>query len=291
MGFYEQAGRVYNRIAEKFFHMYKVNILISTMFLILIVAFLGYKYYTTGDIIQRGVDFKGGYQYVVKYPENASFKQIYSYLESQYPGINVRNIQSQNTIYIEYTQEIPQETLDKLNLKIESKRVIQSSLSATFWVTAIKLLISAYLIVTIIVFIIFRSFVPSIAVILAGISDILFAIVMMNILHIPLTMGTLSSLLILMGYSIDTDILLTTRTLKEKPKNIVDAMIHSSKTGLTMTFTSIVAMISLIIFSTSVTLDNIATVILSGLVADIIFTWFQNASILRIYIERRVNRK
>ncbi len=279
----------YEKLANKFFELYKINIIISTTIIIAMLCFLFYQYYTTGDIIKRGVDFAGGYQYVVKYDDVDSVNEIIKTLEKEYPGISIRNVESEKLLYVEYPSEINAEIFKEMKAKVLSKRTVQSSMAETFWKNAVKLLIISYSIVTIVVFVIFRSFVPSMAIILAGISDILFAIVVMNLLNIPLTMGTLSSLLILMGYSIDTDILLTTRTLKERPTNIKDALVHSSKTGLTMTLTSMVAMISLILFSTSVTLDRIAMVILAGLFADIIFTWFQNASILRIYLNK-INR-
>ncbi len=74
----------------------------------------------------------------------------------------------------------------------------------------------AFLFMSITVFIIFRDFVPSLAVILAALSDIIIAIGGMSLFGIPLSVASVGAILMLIGYSVDTDILLTTRILKRK---------------------------------------------------------------------------
>ncbi len=280
-------------VLERFMRNYKINLLISLSLLILIIGFLSYMYLEKGDVVARGVDFKGGIQYLIEYNStDEEIREIAELLEGDYPGIYIRLIENRNQIYLENVVEIPLERYFKdVEYKILSKRQLVSALAENFWERAVKLVIVAYILVTLLVFAIFRSPIPSFAVVLAGLSDILFTLSFMNIFNIPLTLSTITALLILIGYSIDTDILLTTRTLKSKNPLEWRNYVESMKTGITMSLTSIVAMSALLLFSTSTTLDRIAMVIIAGLIADMIFTWFQNASILRIYLERRyVNR-
>ena len=56
---------------------------------------------------------------------------------------------------------------------------------------------------------IFRDFVPSIAVITVALSDIIIAIGGMSLFGIPLSVASVGAILMLIGYSVDTDILLT----------------------------------------------------------------------------------
>ena len=148
------------------------------------------------------------------------------------------------------------------------------------------------------VFVIFRNFVPSVAVITAAFADIMFAMAMMDVFHVELTFGTFAALLMLIGYSVDTDILLTTKVLGER--KYIDKKISSCRvTGLTMTFAAIVAFLVLYIFSTFSyligfsaipVLSAIATVMIFGLIADIINTWFFNAGLLKWYMESPAGR-
>ncbi|MCK5290236.1 MAG: hypothetical protein KAJ56_04750, partial [Candidatus Aenigmarchaeota archaeon] len=115
--------------------------------------------------------------------------------------------------------------------------------------------------------------------------DILFAMALMVIFNINLSLGTLAALLLLIGYSVDTDILLTTRLIKRKSEGTIDERVSSSmKTGITMTTSAIAAFSILYLVSTSAVLDQIALVIIFGLLADYMTTWFQNVGLLRWYL-------
>ncbi len=146
------------------------------------------------------------------------------------------------------------------------------------------------------VFIIFRTFIPSAAVVLSAFCDIMIAAAFMNVAGIELSLGTVAALLMLIGYSVDSDILLTTRVLKrrgEVEENITNAM----GTGITMTTTTLAALIVMYLvttysylfipsFSQINLLSDISIVLIFGLLADIINTWLTNVSILRWYVKR-----
>ena len=91
----------------------------------------------------------------------------------------------------------------------------------------------------------------------------------------------------LIGYSIDTDILLTTRVLKGKEGTVHDRVIGSLKTGLTMTIAAIAAVVIAYFSTQSEMLKQIMLILFLGLVADIINTWITNVSLLRWYVEKR----
>jgi preprotein translocase subunit SecF len=138
----------------------------------------------------------------------------------------------------------------------------------------------------IIVFLIFRTLVPSTAVILAAVSDIIVTLAALQALGIDLSLPGLAALLMLIGYSVDTDIMLTTRLLKGS-EDFRSKHRYALKTGLTMSLTTIGALIALLVAGLSPILSQIATVLLIGLVTDICFTWLQNSTLLRWYMERK----
>lgn len=127
---------------------------------------------------------------------------------------------------------------------------------------------------------------PSAAVILAAASDIIVTLAIVNLLGIKISGAGIAAFLMLVGYSVDTDILLSTRVLKRLEGTIHDRIVGAFKTGMTMMVTSIVAALIGLLVSQSDTIRQIMLIILIGLLVDIVNTWLQNAGIIRIYAER-----
>ena len=170
------------------------------------------------------------------------------------------------------------------------KKEIGAALGHAFWETGIFVALVAFALITIVIFLFFREIVPSIAIILAASFDILGGIGLMSFFGIPLSLVSIPALLMLVGYSVDTDILLTTRVLKRKGKTAADRAGESMKTGLTMTTTTFVALLSMLVISYVTQISvifEITAVLLFGLAADTISTWFMNAPLLLWYAERK----
>jgi len=94
----------------------------------------------------------------------------------------------------------------------------------------------------------------------------------------------------LIGFSVDTDIVLTERMMKRKEGTPTQRLLSASKTGLTMAFSAIASMLALFIVSgyAGITvLNHIALILVVGLVGDLIATWCTNAVIVLWYLERK----
>jgi len=179
-----------------------------------------------------------------------------------------------------------------LNIRLSkenfSAEFTESSLGSSFTYQIIRSLIVAFILMAIVVFITFRVFVPGLAVIFAAIFDIIVSMGFMNILGIKLSIPTAAALLLLIGYSVDTDILLTTRILKRKASGSLNERIFESiKTGTTMTFSAIGALLIGYLVTNSFVMESMFLVIIMGLVADLFSTWLVNVYILKLYVERR----
>jgi preprotein translocase subunit SecF len=73
-----------------------------------------------------------------------------------------------------------------------------------------------------VVFFYFRSIAPSLAVILEAFSDIIVTLAIFNLTGIKLSTAGIAAFLMLIGYSVDTDILLSTRVLKRKDGTVME---------------------------------------------------------------------
>jgi preprotein translocase subunit SecF len=177
--------------------------------------------------------------------------------------------------------------LDTTNVDIKE---ISPTLSATFYSKVVLVAIIAIVLITLIIFLVYREFVPSVAIIACGLLDVLAGLAGMALFNIPLSLVSIPALLMLLGYSIDTDIMLTTRLLKRKEGSNVERAGESMRTGVIMTTTAIASVIVMLIFASLYNITvffDISIILLFGLVADLIATWMMNGPILLWYVESK----
>ena len=274
---------------KKIMESYKPLIAIPVIITIIAVAILAI------NGLDQGIDLKGGTIADLQLQKSIDESQLESLIGTGIGSneVDVKSINSTNA-NVEIGGEVDvikfantlNGTANVLSFRTIGPVLSAAALNQVYWAIAI-----AFIFMSITVFIIFRNFVPSIAVILAALSDILIAAGGMSLFGIPLSIASVGALLLLIGYSVDTDILLTTRVLKRREGTVTDRALEAMKTGLTMSAAAIGAMTALYIVTiffipSADTLANIAAVLIIGLVADILATWFMNLGILRWYLER-----
>ncbi len=275
----------------------KQMLIVPAIFLVLSLSILGYTYLTTGSPVELGVEFKGGTAVVfdsTKTPDELKAQfQGYPVIQArEYGGTGRKMVQfgpMADSLNEELTKKVNSEYT---NVEI---RTMGEVVSGSMQEQALRAIILSFIGMAIVVFIIFRTFIPSMAVVISAFADIAFAAAMMDVFGVVLSLGTVAALLMLIGYSVDTDILLTTRLLKRKGE-LNDKIIDAMKTGLTMTTTTLAALVALFlassgsyIVSSFTRIDiirDISVVLIFGLVADLVNTWMTNAGILKWYIEK-----
>jgi preprotein translocase subunit SecF len=171
---------------------------------------------------------------------------------------------------------------------------VNPSLSEFFVQKTEEVVIWSFVLTAIVVIAIFRSFIPSVAVLAGALADITIALGGMGLFQIPLTLSSIAALLMLIGFSLDTDILLTTKVLKRTGGTPKDRAYEAMKTGIMMAFVSIIGfsiLLALSFFTQISTYYYISAVAIFGLVGDIFATWCTNAVILLWDVERRAGEK
>ncbi len=285
-------------------HKYKTLLLIPFIILFLAIVQIGFQYATTGDFISQGVSLKGGITITIQ-DVTYDITELNNFMSSRFSGydINVRKVSSagvQTGLLIDAditTNEDIRSFIDALEEKLSitsddySVEQMGSSLGQSFFKETFIALLLAFLCMGIVVFFYFRIFVPSVAVILAAASDMIVTVAIINIIGIKLSTAGIAAFLMLVGYSVDTDILLSTRVLKRKTGTVLDGVYRAMKTGMIMTATTLVAVTIGLFVSESEVLKQIMTILLIGLLIDLINTWIQNAGLLRLYLEKRKEKE
>ncbi len=188
--------------------------------------------------------------------------------------------------------EIKQRLSSILGIKLEDITVqeIGPAIGKSFWESGLRAMGLAFLFMAAVVFLTFRELAPSTYVISAAALDVLYALLGMAIFHIPLSLATIAALLMLIGYSVDTDILLTTRVVKRKEGSVDDRLLSAMRTGVTMSLTTIGALAVLVVASWILhiqTLLFIGATLMFGLIGDLVSTWMMNAVILKWWVTRK----
>ena len=276
---------------------YKKLIFISLGLLILSIVILGINYTSKGSIIERDISLKGGISITIE-KEDITEGEISSYLGQKFDNVNVRTLTDLSSrknigLIIESSTLNEQELKSALKEKIDftedeySSESYSSSFSESFYRQLILSLIIAFVLMSIVVALTFRTFVPSIAVILAALTDIVATLAVLSLFNFHLSAGGITALLLVIGYSIDTDVLLTTKLIKRTIGTMYERMAQAIKTGLTMTFTAMAAVLVGYLFSAASVLKEIFLIIFIALIFDIITTYIGNASILIWHIKNK----
>ncbi len=292
--------------AYEFYHQHYKKLLFVPFIILLIGIFsIIIHIQSTGDFISKDISLKGGIVLTIHGDAPVDIPSLLSLLQPVFDPneVSVRLLNTagrQIGFLIESDlQNIAQVKLDEILAAVEqhlgkqlsreeySLETVGSSLGASFFNQTMKALLLAFIFMGIVVFIYFRTFVPCTGIILCAFSDIVVTVAIANMLGIKFGTAGIEALLMLVGYSIDTDILLTTRVLRRKENSLRDAITGAFKTGMTMTVTSIVAVVVSLIFTQSEVIRQIMVILLIGLVLDILNTWVQNAGILMWYVEKK----
>jgi len=170
---------------------------------------------------------------------------------------------------------------------------VTPTLSSFFLSQLRTIIVAAFILISIAVFFIFRSPIPSLAIIFGAGNDLIIALGAMGLFKIPLGIASVGGLLMLIGYSIDTEILTSIRILKRHEGAAEERAYHAMRTGLTMTTTAIATFATLFAISIIAyvpTYYEIAGVVLFGLIGDLFTTWLGNAPMILLYKKRKERR-
>ena len=286
---------------------YKQLLVIPFAMLTIALVLIFSKFALTGEFINKGVSLKGGVTITISHDKIIDNSMLENFLSSELGiDVSVRNWGSGgknlgvivdaaiDTSTQEFALEKTSELISLLKSQLGdftedyySVETMGSSLSQSFFRETFRAIILAFIFMGLVVFLYFRTFIPSIAVILAAFSDMVVTLAIVNLLGLELSTAGIAAFLMLIGYSVDTDILLTTKLLKRKGGDVSEKVYNAMKTGLMMSVTTIIAISTALFFTQSFVLKQIMIILLIGLFVDLINTWIQNVGILRWYLDNK----
>lgn len=242
-------------------------------------------YVATGDPVNFGLEFTGGTELQVV--TEASDSQVEAAFDAEVES--VRAIPAADDTYIVTFQSTDASALQSqaraAGFTVSSAQSTSPSFGADTQQLALLGVATAFVGMSIVVFLLFRTLIPSVAVVVSAFSDMLVPLAIMNLVGIELSLGTVAALLMLIGYSVDSDILLTSHVLRRRG-GFYESAYRAMQTGVTMTLTSLSAVTVMAIASWALGIDlllAIGTVLALGLATDLMNTYLFNIGLLRWY--------
>jgi preprotein translocase subunit SecF len=252
-------------------------------------------YVVTGAPANLGLEFTGGTELRIDVEGDNPRQQITAAFAAE--PESVRQVAADGSFVVTFdtasitTTELEQQANDA-GFGIRTIDSVSASFGGDTQRLAVGGVIVAFAGMSLLVFGMFRTFVPSIAVVVSAFSDVMIPLAVMNLLGIDLTLGTVAALLMLIGYSVDSDILLNNSVLR-RSGDFYESTRRAMQTGVTMTVTSIAAMtvmtVMAYIFAIQI-MTSIGLILVIGLTADLINTYLLNVSLLRWYVYKGVKR-
>ncbi len=271
---------------------------IPLVVLLLAATIVGGAWVLTGTPTDLGIEFTGGTELTLQ--TNADRADLQAAFDE--PIESIQGVQGENQYILEFSIIDQQALVDQAEANLDppspdAELVIGSrEFSATFagqqQQTALVAIVAAFLGMSILAFLFFRTFIPSIAIVVSAFSDLMIPLAVMTLFGIELSLGTVAALLMLIGYSVDSDILLNTHILK-RSGDFYDSTYRAMQTGVTMTLTSMAAMAVMFVTGSLFAIEILAAIgliLTVGLAADLMNTYLLNLSLLRWYKFKGVAR-
>lgn len=278
---------------------YKLLLIPPLVFLAICLIYIGLFYSSHQDVIIKDASLSGGTTITLLGDFDA--KILESELKTSLGDVNVRTISDLVTgkhlsIIIQSSSspeqlksEIEKITGIALTEENSSTEFSGPALGRNFYRQLVIALLISFVLMSLVIFFLFRTFVPSIAVIFSAFADIVMPLAVLDYFGVRISAAGIAAFLMLIGYSVDTDILLTTRVLKKREGTVNQRVYSSFKTGIFMTTTALLAVLPAFLIVTSLpdSFRQIFLILTLGLFADIINTWLTNASIIKWYASKK----
>lgn len=279
----------YERISNRMMPVVIIVFLLAT-------GFLAYQYTTTGELFTRDISLAGGVSLSFQTTESVDPDALeMDVMERLHASSSVRIVGAgaEREVIVESTAQ----DTEKINALIDhlaatynvpegeiAQSFIGETLGAAFYRETIIALIIAFAFMAVVVMIIFRKALPAAYIIFAAAANIIETVFIVNLLGIPISTGGLAAFLMLLGYSVDTDILLTTKVLRSRAVALGSRVLAAFRTGMTMSLTSLAAVTVAYLITNSPLIEEIMLIIGIGLIFDMFNTWLFNAPILTRYV-------
>ncbi len=286
-----------------YYKNYKKLILIPIILLVFNLSVLAYNYFSTGSIVNMDSSLKGGVTLTFNYDTEIDSNALKSYLMEKLETDDIDIVLLANQLsgkiigyeilaesstskdlLISNIEDFINDELDEENISfgLQGSAIGDNFIKESSW-----LFIIGFLLIFAVSYIFFKEFIPALTINISTLSDIIGILAVFNLMGIKIGSVTIGALLMIIGYSSDSDLLLASSIFKKKDGNLKDRLGSAVKTQFTMNLTALITFVIMFALSSVDAIKQISLVLIIGTFFDLINTWLASASIQRVYLENK----
>lgn len=259
------------------------------------VGILFMNYLETGDFIFKDIDLRGGTLVTIGSDEIIDTGLVEEKVNERFGAGIVSGLRTGTgygvTVQVDSGTKVADvvEAAEAAGVSVRdvSEQTIGPALGSLFFEQMRNSLIIAFVMMSIVIFIIYRNPVSSLGVVLASLGNILATLAFATLLGIEMSFASFAGMLMLIAFTVDTNIVLTSKMVAYGSESFISRYKKAFLTGATLTATITATMVIVLFLSSSKLLVNIAEILVIGFVTDLVYTWILNAGMLEIYFNRK----
>ena len=250
-------------------------------------------YLKTGEFFIKDIDLKGGTSVTLFFNQSINTENLEEILRQQYENLFFSYSKtSEGTIAVNFVTDSIVNSSSLISFLNEkgfypqdhSIQFVGPELGKSFFAQITNLLIIAYVFLFLLNLIIYKKPVIAVTIILSSIANLICVFGIMTFFNQRFSFAGFSSLLMLIAFGIDTNVILATKILSGKIEEFYDQYKKGLITGITINSGLIISMLIVLFLSNSNLLINIAEIQIIGFFADILNTWILNAAIIEVIL-------
>lgn len=261
--------------------------------IIVIVLCSALLLYQSQQGLKLDIDLKGGTQITFDSSQAVDVNALQETLSDYDVNVRMAHGITGYSIILEFSSDIDSnDIIDAMessgyDFQNYSVQTISPVLGESFFKQAKIALILAFAFMAVVILFIFKAPMLSLYTSMCPAFDIIETLAVTQLLGIDLSLASFAALLMIVGYSVDDDVMIASRVLKRGDVSMEQRFKGGFKTSITTTVATIAALITLFMLSLSSVITQIAVVLLIGLIFDFINTWLLNVNLLRFYIKKK----
>ena len=281
-------------------------LIIPAIVIIIAVAILLTSYSQTGSFFKKDISLSGGVSIiaVTSFSDEVGLEAelVHSFPDSDVSVRSVTQLGKSTGVVVEAAMQSEKDVaalMDFVSNKIGvdkkefTVQKVGASLGSSFFNQLVRGMIFAFVFLALTVFVYFKLisgkwlWLPGMFVVWTALVEILCTLAVVTVSGMHVSAAGLAAFLMLVGYSVDTDILLTVRALKGTEARLNERVRSAVRTGVLMSLTAFGAVIAGYFFAEAETIKQIMFILSAGMIFDIIHTWLTNAGLLKWYLEKK----
>lgn len=274
---------------------YKKMVFLPLAFIVFFAGSIAYHYLTHGgQLVNEDISLAGGVSLAVNTNQSISPSFITSNLSSalnSQVSVAVLHSPLSNAITgysitagkdVNATQLVDAASvLFRMKLTAANSNVdfVSAEIAQGAIYDSLILLGMAFILVAAVSLFYFRNYSQALSNVISIVSDVINVVGLLDLLGISFSTASIAGILMIMGYSADRNIILATNILKRGEASMKYRLIHTIKTSITMDAAAFITFIVLFFGTTNSVIQNIAIILIFGVIFDDFTVWILNGSI------------